>query len=318
MPVGSGGDVERRAVRQLGPARVEAERPVVDDLLGQDDARHLVGAAQRLEVRGVHEARTKSARITIRDDARSLLHASHVAPVQRASAADAAVDPDPRLPRGSHRSPRCCARVAPSTPTPRLREGDHRLRRRLARSDTARELEEAAAGRPGVKLVRHEQNRGKGAAIRTALEQATGDYVLIQDADLEYDVADYPRSSPRSRRRRRRLRQPVPRATPPRRHARCRTSSPTASSTATANVLYGTVASPTRRPASRCSAPISCARSTSSARASSSAPRSPPRSASAASRSSRCRSRTTARTFADGKKVRWTDGVEAMWVLVDR
>ncbi len=43
-----------------------------------------------------------------------------------------------------------------------------------------------------VKLVRHPVNRGKGAAIRTALESATGDIVLIQDADLEYDVADYP------------------------------------------------------------------------------------------------------------------------------
>ncbi|MFH0903110.1 MAG: glycosyltransferase family 2 protein, partial [Pseudomonadota bacterium] len=49
------------------------------------------------------------------------------------------------------------------------------------------------AGIPGVTLVRHERNRGKGAAIRTALSYATGDYVLIQDADLEYDVDDYPK-----------------------------------------------------------------------------------------------------------------------------
>jgi dolichol-phosphate mannosyltransferase len=46
---------------------------------------------------------------------------------------------------------------------------------------------------PGLKLVRHQGNRGKGAAIRTGLEHATGDYVIIQDADLEYDPADYPR-----------------------------------------------------------------------------------------------------------------------------
>jgi glycosyltransferase involved in cell wall biosynthesis len=39
----------------------------------------------------------------------------------------------------------------------------------------------------------HERNRGKGAAIRTALGHATGKYVLIQDADLEYDPDDYPR-----------------------------------------------------------------------------------------------------------------------------
>ena len=44
-----------------------------------------------------------------------------------------------------------------------------------------------------VRLVRHERNQGKGAAIRTALLHATGDVALIQDADLEYDPADYPR-----------------------------------------------------------------------------------------------------------------------------
>ncbi|NQU09559.1 glycosyltransferase family 2 protein [bacterium] len=46
---------------------------------------------------------------------------------------------------------------------------------------------------PGVKVVTHPYNRGKGAAIRTALEHASGDVVLIQDADLEYDPVDYPR-----------------------------------------------------------------------------------------------------------------------------
>ncbi|PIO05022.1 glycosyl transferase [Candidatus Woesearchaeota archaeon CG08_land_8_20_14_0_20_43_7] len=44
----------------------------------------------------------------------------------------------------------------------------------------------------GVKLVKHKKNRGKGAAIRTAIEYATGDITIIQDADLEYDPKDYP------------------------------------------------------------------------------------------------------------------------------
>jgi len=44
----------------------------------------------------------------------------------------------------------------------------------------------------GVKIVSHPFNRGKGAALRTALEHATGDIILIQDADLEYDPSDYP------------------------------------------------------------------------------------------------------------------------------
>jgi glycosyltransferase involved in cell wall biosynthesis len=46
---------------------------------------------------------------------------------------------------------------------------------------------------PGLRVLRHPHNRGKGAAIRTALAAATGDYVIIQDADFEYDPADVPR-----------------------------------------------------------------------------------------------------------------------------
>jgi len=43
-----------------------------------------------------------------------------------------------------------------------------------------------------VKLVMHERNRGKGAAIRTAATAATGDYVIMYDADLEYSAAEIP------------------------------------------------------------------------------------------------------------------------------
>ena len=50
-----------------------------------------------------------------------------------------------------------------------------------------------ASADPRVRAYHHEVNRGKGAAIRTALGQAQGEVVLIQDADLEYDPADYPR-----------------------------------------------------------------------------------------------------------------------------
>ena len=44
---------------------------------------------------------------------------------------------------------------------------------------------------PGVRLHRLARNSGKGAAVRAGLDLAAGDYVIIQDADLEYDPADY-------------------------------------------------------------------------------------------------------------------------------
>jgi glycosyltransferase involved in cell wall biosynthesis len=45
----------------------------------------------------------------------------------------------------------------------------------------------------GIRKIFHERNSGKGAAVRTGFTAATGDIVLIQDADMEYDPAEYPR-----------------------------------------------------------------------------------------------------------------------------
>ena len=53
-------------------------------------------------------------------------------------------------------------------------------------------MEARAASDPRVHAYRHQTNQGKGGAIRTALGHARGAVVLIQDADLEYDPADYP------------------------------------------------------------------------------------------------------------------------------
>ena len=52
-------------------------------------------------------------------------------------------------------------------------------------------LQAATAGEGRVKLVRHEKNQGKGAALRTGFGHATAAIVLIQDADLEYDPTEY-------------------------------------------------------------------------------------------------------------------------------
>src|ERR1700720_228672 len=53
-------------------------------------------------------------------------------------------------------------------------------------------LERLGAPHPEIQIYRHPVNQGKGAAGRSAIQYATGDFSLIQDADLEYDPAEYP------------------------------------------------------------------------------------------------------------------------------
>lgn len=58
-------------------------------------------------------------------------------------------------------------------------------------TDGTREIVRGYAGRPGVKVLFEDKPRGKGHAVRFGLTHATGNVILIQDADLEYDLADY-------------------------------------------------------------------------------------------------------------------------------
>jgi glycosyltransferase involved in cell wall biosynthesis len=58
---------------------------------------------------------------------------------------------------------------------------------------TRERLEENIQGQDNLKVLYHDRNKGKGAALRTGFASLTGDVVIIQDADLEYDPIDYPR-----------------------------------------------------------------------------------------------------------------------------
>ena len=62
-----------------------------------------------------------------------------------------------------------------------------------SRDGTREVLRKMGEEHSDLKILFHEVNRGKGAALRTGFAAATGDVVLIQDADLEYDPKEYPR-----------------------------------------------------------------------------------------------------------------------------
>jgi len=59
-------------------------------------------------------------------------------------------------------------------------------------TDGSREVLAQIDPRDDLKIILHEHNQGKGAAVRTGFKAATGDVFLIQDADLEYDPREYP------------------------------------------------------------------------------------------------------------------------------
>ncbi|WP_373532140.1 glycosyltransferase family 2 protein [Vampirovibrio sp.] len=59
-------------------------------------------------------------------------------------------------------------------------------------TDGTRDILKRYEGKSPYQVIFHEKNKGKGAALRTALQYASGDIIVIQDADLEYDPKDYP------------------------------------------------------------------------------------------------------------------------------
>jgi glycosyltransferase involved in cell wall biosynthesis len=87
---------------------------------------------------------------------------------------------------------RCLAQVL-NAPLPEQMERELVIVDDRSTDGTWEILKRIAEAEPVISLYRHEVNQGKGAAVRTAIQKATGDFCIIQDADLEYDPNEYPR-----------------------------------------------------------------------------------------------------------------------------
>ena len=66
-----------------------------------------------------------------------------------------------------------------------------------ASSDRTGEIVEDYTGREGFRVIKHKNNKGKGASVIDGMKAATGDFLIIQDADLEYEPEDYNRLLPK-------------------------------------------------------------------------------------------------------------------------
>ena len=156
---------------------------------------------------------------------------------------------------------------------------------------------------------------GKGAAIRTGLEHVTGDLVLIQDADLEYDPEDWPQAARAGARGQRDV-SSTARASPASAATCCSCTGSATGSCRSSPTCSTTRRSPTWRRATSCSTAVCSTASTSSPTGSTSSPRSRPRCCASGIRIYEVPISYAGREFDEGKKITWRDGFTALWTLV--